>query len=108
MASGGMQARAFVWAVAAGVAAALTYGALRLARRALHAGKTLTALLDLLFWLAAAGLTATAGALSGVEGLRLYMLLGVLCGFLLWEAGVRRALAALSGALRRKRREERV
>lgn len=101
MPPGAVQARAFLAAAGAGVAAALVYDLLRVARRVLHAGSLLTAGLDLLFWLAAAALTAAAGALCGVEGLRLYMLLGVLCGFLVWEAGVRRVLAALGGALRR-------
>ena len=98
-----MQARAFGLAVCAGVACALVYGALRCVRRAVHAGAVATGLFDLIFWVIAAAVTSAAGAGSGVEGLRLYMLLGALCGFLLWEAGVRRAACAVFGALRRKK-----
>ena len=73
-----MQARAFGLAVCAGVACALVYGALRCVRRAVHAGAVATGLFDLIFWVIAAAVTSAAGAVSGVEGLRLYMLLGAL------------------------------
>ena len=81
---------------------------LRRLRRAAKAGAWLTGLIDLLFWAIAALLTSLACALGDVAGLRLYMLLGVLCGFLFWEAGVRRAACALFGALRRKNNPERI
>ena len=102
------QARAFALALTAGVACALVYGALRRLRRAAKAGAWLTGLIDPLFWAIAALLTSLACALGDVAGLRLYMLLGVLCGFLFWEAGVRRAACALFGALRRKNNPERI
>ena len=102
------QARAFALALTAGVACALVYGALRRLRCATKAGAWLTGLIDLLFWAIAALLTSLACALGDVAGLRLYMLLGVLCGFTLWEAGVRRAACALLGALRRKNTPERI
>lgn len=102
------QARAFALALTAGVACALVYGALRRLRRAAKAGAWLTGLIDLLFWAIAALLTSLACALGDVAGLRLYMLLGVLCGFLFWEAGVRRAACALFGVLRRKNTPERI
>ena len=73
------QARAFALALTAGVACALVYGALRRLRRAAKAGAWLTGLIDLLFWAIAALLTSLACALGDVAGLRLYMLLGVLC-----------------------------
>lgn len=97
-----LQARAFAAAVCAGVASAVFYGVLRRIRRLTHANAVLTGALDLVFWLAAAVLTAAAGALCGVEGLRLYMLLGAALGFLLWEVGIRRATLAALHALRRK------
>ena len=87
-------------AVALGAAGGLVYDLLRVLRRRrpglTHAADGLFALLCLL---------GTLWVLTQVGGgePQLYMLLGALCGFLLWEAGVRRAACAVFGALRRKK-----
>lgn len=99
-----MQARAFVMAVCAGVLCALVYGGLRCLRRAVCMGAAATGLTDLFFWVVSAAIVSAAGAAGNVEGLRLYMLLGALCGFFVWEWGVRRAAYAVFGALRRKKK----
>ena len=100
------QAQAFAAAVGAGVASALVYDLLRCLRRATRAGMLVTGALDLVFWTAAAGMTAAAGALCGVKGLRYYMLFGALCGFAIWEAGVRRWLYLRRCAARSKENKE--
>lgn len=76
----------------AGLAAGVTYDMLRLLRVFLHAGTLLTAVFDILFWILAAGMVAMAVALSGEEGLRFYLLLGTVCGMLLWAGGLRRIM----------------
>ena len=81
--------------VYAGLAAGVAYDMLRLLRLFFHAGKLLTAVFDILFWIVAAGMVAIAAALSGEEGLRFYLLLGTLCGMLLWAGGFRRLVLLL-------------
>ena len=61
-------------------------------KRLLAAIPTLLLALTLIFFL-----------MRALPGDPLYALLGALCGFLLWEAGVRRAACAVFGALRRKK-----
>ena len=86
------QAEVFLATVYAGLAAGVAYDMLRLMRRFLRAGKLITAILDIVFWVIAAGMVAVAAALSGEEGLRFYLILGMLCGMLLWAGGFRRLI----------------
>ncbi len=86
------QAQAFLATVYAGLAAGVAYDLLRLLRLSLKAGRVVTALLDLVFWVITAALVAVATALSGAKGLRLYLLLGAACGMLLWAAGLRQIM----------------
>lgn len=79
----------------AGLAAGAAYDMLRLLRLFFHAGKVLTALFDIVFWIVAAAMVALAVALSGEEGLRFYLLLGTVCGMLLWAGGLRRVMLAI-------------
>ena len=88
------QAQVFLAMVYAGLAMGVCYALLRLLRLLLRAGPVLTALFDLLFWLLAAALAACAAALCGAQSLRLYWLLGALCGAVLWAAGLRRMMRA--------------
>lgn len=99
MFSAAHQAEAFLLTVYAGLAAGVTYDLLRLLRLSLRAGKLVTALLDVVFWVIAALLTGLAAALSGVKGLRFYLLLGAASGLLLWAGGVRRVMLSISAAI---------
>ena len=91
------QAQAFLASVYAGLIAGVAYDLLRLFRLLLKAGRVITALIDIVFWVLAAAVLALAAALSGVEGLRFYLLLGLLSGLLLWSAGLRRVVHGLCG-----------
>jgi len=93
------QAQAFLAAVYAGLIAGVAYDLLRLFRLLARAGKAVTALVDIVFWLLAAAMLAVAAALSGVHGLRFYLILGLCSGLLLWAAGLRRAAKAASGII---------
>lgn len=91
------QAQVFLASVLAGFAAGVAYDLLRLPRRLFKLGAVVSGVLDLLFWVVAAGLLALAAGLSGAEGLRLYWLLGGLCGALLWAIPFRWILALAAG-----------
>lgn len=86
------QAEVFLATIYAGLAAGAAYDMLRLLRVFLHAGRLLTALFDVVFWMLTAGMVALAVALSGEEGLRFYLLIGTVCGMLLWAGGLRRIM----------------
>jgi spore cortex biosynthesis protein YabQ len=89
------QAQTFLATVYAGLAAGVAYDLLRLLRLSLRAGRWLTALLDLVFWLVAAALVAVAAALSGAEGMRMYPVMGAASGMLLWSAGLRQIIRGI-------------
>jgi spore cortex biosynthesis protein YabQ len=89
------QAEVFLATVYAGLAAGVAYDLLRLMRLFLRTGKLVTALFDIVFWVLAAGMVAIAAALSGEEGLRFYLILGTLCGMLIWALGFRRLVLLL-------------
>lgn len=93
------QAEVFLATVYAGLAAGVAYDMLRLLRLFLHAGKLVTAIFDIVFWVIAAGMVAVAAALSGEEGLRFYLMLGTLCGMLVWAGGFRRLVLLLEKAV---------
>lgn len=88
MFSTSQQALAFLYSLYAGLVCGVLYDALGLLRRLLSSGGILTAALDFLFWILCAALVSLAGALSQMEGFRLYLALGALCGGLLWKCGI--------------------
>ena len=98
------QARALALCLTAGVLLGLFYDLLRLVRLA-AVPRLLAGLLDLLFWLAAAGLLFSCALALGDGRVRLYMAAGLFLGaalyFLLLSPGLRRPLAALSRLLGR-------
>jgi spore cortex biosynthesis protein YabQ len=93
------QAHALALCLAAGVGLGLFYDLLRLLRLA-PAPRLLAGLLDLLFWLAAAGLLFSCALALGDGRVRLYMAAGLALGaalyFLLLSPPVRRVLAGLA------------
>ena len=81
------QALIFLALLYAGAVSAVLYDLLGLVRR--RAGKLMTALLDVFFFVSMAVLCAPLLAASGQDGLRMYALLGVVCGALLYSLGLR-------------------
>lgn len=79
------QAWFFLATMYAGVGVGILYTMNRMIRLALHAGRIATAIIDTLFWLAAAAVMVYClyWAESGV--IRSYMLLGFLCGWVLFD-----------------------
>ena len=94
------QSRAFLLLLYAGAAAGLLYDLCALLRRRLP--RPLAAACDGLWCLMAAGLCALALAMSGEGALRLYALLGMICGGGIYDLGVRRVAAGAAGLLRRR------
>ena len=99
------QSCVFLWMTGAGLLIGALYVLCAGLRRLLSAGFWLTLLTDMLFG-ACAGLTIVAALVTGSYGsLRLYQLLGVALGIVLFELGVapllRSAVNALSRAVRR-------
>ncbi len=86
------QAQAFLATLYAGLLAGVAYDLLRLLRLTLRAGKIVTALMDIVFWVLTAALVAAAAGLAGAEGLRYYLVLGAASGMVLWAAGLRRVM----------------
>lgn len=74
--------------VYAGLLCGVGYDILRVLRRMLGAGRIATAIVDLLFWLGAALVCTITLIRISHESLRLYALLGYVCGMLLYLAGV--------------------
>lgn len=74
--------------VYAGLLSGVCYDFLRLLRRIFHAGRLLTAALDLLFWVSALILCTLVLLSVSHEGLRLYTLLGIASGVTLYLSGV--------------------
>ena len=101
MFSKAVQSEVFLATIYAGLAAGALYDILRLLRLFLHSGKITTALLDGIFWVAAAFIVSAAVALSGENGLRFYVLLGIGSGMLLWAGGLRRLLRLVESFLLR-------
>lgn len=101
------QAEAFLATVYAGLAAGIAYDLLRLLRLSLRAGGALTALFDIIFWILTAALLGAAAALSGVAGLRFYLILGLASGMLLWAGGIRRVIAGATRAILRLKPKKR-
>jgi hypothetical protein len=101
------QASIFLATVYGGLMVGLLYDAFALLGFALGGHRTLTGALDLLFWLAAAGVFALTMALSGGDGLRGYMLMGFACGGTLYAAGFHRAMVGVASTIARTVRRAR-
>lgn len=82
------QGSVFLTMVYAGLLCGVVYDILRVLRRMLHAGPIASAAADLLFWLLSALTCSYALLRISHEPVRLYALLGALCGMLLYLAGV--------------------
>ncbi len=95
------QAGVFLAMMYAGLLIGLVYDGLRMLRLLLHAGRLLTALLDLLFWLGAGAVVAAALALRSEGALRLYALGGCAAGVVIYLLGISRVLRAAGQALAR-------
>jgi len=74
----------FIIAVCGGLAAGLVYDVLRLIRRLTGAKRALSFVLDTLFWLASAAIAFIAVYVSTSGELRLFHLLGLTAGFVLY------------------------
>jgi spore cortex biosynthesis protein YabQ len=74
----------FFIAECGGLAAGLIYDVLRLMRRIIGAKKALSFVLDTLFWLAGAAITFIVVYVSTSGELRLFHLLGLAAGFILY------------------------
>lgn len=82
------QEHIFLWMVGAGLLIGAMYGLQRVLCRLLEAGFMLTLVADLIFGIAAAAILLLA-LITGCYGeLRLYQLLGVLAGVLLFRTGI--------------------
>ena len=81
--------------VYSGLFIGLVYEALRLLRRVFQAGKWLTALFDILFWIIAAVVAALALFVINGGDLRLYSVCGFLLGALMFIFGVSPLLTAV-------------
>ena len=86
------QGGVFLTMVYAGLLCGVAYDILRLVRRMTHAGRMASAAVDLLFWLLAGGVSAYTLFRISNEPVRLYALLGALCGMLLYLAGMSEAI----------------
>jgi len=95
------QAGVFLAMVYAGLIVGLVYDGARLSRRVLAANATVTALLDLLFWLVAGGVVSVALAFRGEDSVRLYALGGCASGVVLYLLGISRVLRAMGQAAAR-------
>lgn len=94
------QSFVFLGMVYVGLGLGLVYDVLHLAPR--PGKKGLTAVADLLFFLLA-GLSLTlALVVTGQEGLRLYALLGLVCGGIVYLLGVRRLLKGVAAFVGRR------
>lgn len=95
----------FLWMIGAGLLTGALYALSAALRRLLCAGFWLTLVIDALFGLGAALILIAAAVIACYGQLRLYQLLGVALGAILFELGVeppvRRLLRALCTGLRR-------
>jgi len=82
------QIHVFLWMIGAGLAAGALYTLFSWLRRLLEAGFWLTLVIDALFGLCAAALMIFAALFAGCTSLRLYELLGVALGAILFELGL--------------------
>ena len=90
------QSAAFLLMLSCGLRIGLLYDLLRLLRRLFQPGFILSLTMDLIFGAAAAGLICLS-LVRALDGeLRLYALMGALCGFLLYSATLSHLLAALA------------
>ena len=91
------QSAAFLLMLGCGLRLGLLWDFFRLLRHLFKPGFLLSLALDLLFGAAAAGLLC-ASLMRALEGeLRLYALMGALCGFLLYGATLSHLLAWIAG-----------
>ena len=88
------QAWVFLGMVYLGLALGLIYDGLSPLRRSRKKG--LTACMDLIFFLLAGAALTLALVVTGQDGLRLYALLGLLCGGILYLMGLRRLLLGVA------------
>lgn len=98
------QGGVFLSMMYAGLACGVFYDILRLLRRMMRAGRVASAAADLIFWLGAACVCAYALFHISHEPVRLYALLGALCGMLLYLAGVSELIYGVMGTLWREAR----
>lgn len=93
------QGGVFLTMVYAGLLCGVLYDILRIARRVLCAGRMLSAVLDILFWIGAAGICAVALFHTIREPVRMYAMLGAACGMMLYLMGVSELLYGIIRAL---------
>lgn len=78
----------FLATVYGGIGIGLLYDGNRILRRALHAGRGVSAAADVVFWLAALALMAALLYWAESGTLRAYMLLGFACGWGVYELAI--------------------
>ncbi len=94
------QAWVFLGMVYLGLGLGLIYDGLRLLRRP---GKKIRVIgADLLFFLLAGAALTLALVVTGQEGLRLYALLGLICGGMIYLLGLRRLLLGVAAFLKKR------
>lgn len=93
------QGGVFLTMVYAGLLCGVFYDILRAARRLFGAGQILSAALDILFWIGAAGICAFALFRAIREPVRLYAMLGAACGMMLYLMGVSELLYGMIRAI---------
>ena len=91
------QGNVFLTMMYAGLLCGALYDALRVIRRVLHAGRLLSAAIDLLFWTASAAVCVHAMVRTLHEPVRMYALLGAGCGMSLYLLGIGEVLYAAVG-----------
>ena len=94
------QAWVFLGMVYLGLALGILYDGLSPLRRS--GKKGLTACTDLIFFLLAGAALTLALVVTGQDGLRLYALLGLLCGGILYLMGLRRLLLGVAAFFRKR------
>jgi len=89
------QAHIFLATVYAGLFTGFIYALLSILRHIAKPNKTITGIIDIFFWIAAAAVFTAVIALSGGDGLRGYMLLGFCSGMLIYRVGIHYILRAI-------------
>ncbi len=94
------QAWVFLGMIYLGLGLGVIYDVLGLLRKTKNKG--LTAGADLLFFLLAGGALTLALVMTGQDGLRLYSLLGLACGGLLYMLGLRRLVLGIAAFVEKR------
>ncbi len=95
------QALTFLMLVYAGAAAGVLYDVLGIARH--FAGRALTMLIDVVFYVLVAVLCAFALMRGGENAVRWYAILGLLCGLSVYALGIRRVFTYLAKRVRQEK-----